>query len=335
MRKAFITALLILTCPCTLFAGEFVVEKAMKGITLSGYTRSKTTVTVSAEVSGKVLRVNYDMGETIGKKPFYEIDPTFINFQVESTRQSLKKLKTAIKKSESHVSYLQKEFKRIDTLHKGDKATEVKRDSAKESLDQARLEHEQIKIEKAVLDTALRELNERKRRHGIFASKGWIVVEKSVEPGEIVAPGTSLARVSDYRDLVIPLFVSREEFAAIKEFPETFDAGLEGKPVKTKIHWINPEFNEKTRKLNIELILSGYEGERRGGLAFSLPRRIGMEGLLIPKDAVVSRYENPKVTVKGTEKTVNVMILGETNGAFIIADNPELPIGTELVKGSL
>lgn len=334
MRKTFVASVLVLLCPCVLFAQEFMVREARKDITLIGYTRSKTTVTVSSEVSGKVLRVNYDVGETIGKKPFYEIDPTFVGFQVENTLQSLKKLKTSIKKSESNIAYLEKEFNRIDTLHKGDKATEVRRDSAKESLDQAKLEHESILIEKASLNTALRELKERKRRHSIFASKGWIVVEKRVESGEVVASGTPLARVADYRELVIPLFVSGEEFEAIKKLSNTFDASLEKRPVKAKIHWVNPEFNEKTRKLNIELILSGYEGERRGGLAFSLPLRIGMDGLLIAKEAVVSRYENPRITLKATKKTVNVIILGETNGAYIIADDPNLPVGTELVKGN-
>lgn len=333
MRKTIRFAIILLLTPLVLSAQEPTVQKAKKDITLSGYTRSKTTVTVSSEVSGKVLRVNYDVGRTITKKPFFEIDPTFIGFQIESTLHSLKNLKTSIMQSESNVSYLDKEFKRIDKLHKGDKATEVKRDAAKESLDQAKLEHERILVEKAVSDTTLKELKERRKRHRIYAKRGWIVVGKLVEQGEIVESGTPLARVADYRELVIPLFVSREEFAAIGELPEEFTAELEGNPVQAKIHWINPEFNEQTRKLNIELILVGYKGEKRGGLAFSLPLRIDAEGLLIPKAAVVSRYENPRVTLKADGKAINVMILGETNGNYIIADDKRLAIGTELAGG--
>ena len=331
MRNILLFMIFLFLCPCLSFAGDkLIVQKAKKDITLTGYTRSKTTVTVSSEISGKVLRVNYDVGRTIGKKPFFEIDPTFINFQIKSARQSIKQLEISQQRMNSRVSYLRKEFNRIDKLHKGDRATEVKRDAAQEDLKQAKLEAQSLKSERAVLETTLKELQERKSRHNIYAPRGWIVVKKIVEASEIVSPNMPLAQVSDYRNLIVPLSVSGEELAALEKFPKEFDAWLEGKPVTASIKWINPEFNEKTRKLSIELILANYEEKGRGGLRFSLPLGIEAEGLIVPKAAVINRYDNPRVTIMETGKTINIMILGESDGFLVIAEDEHLSLGTEL-----
>ncbi len=308
------------------------IREARKEIHITGYTRGQTFITVSSEVAGKVLRANYDIGQTIGAKPFFEIDPTFIDLQIQSTLRAIDKINTSLKKSETNVAYLAKDFKRMDTLYQSDRVAEIERDAAENKLDQARLESEAIHLEKESLDTTLQELREKKARHAIYAPKGWIVLEKIAEKGEIVASGTPLARVGDYRQLVVPLAVDGEELAAIQNLDQVFPAQLENQPVKASIHQINPEFNEKTRKLNIELLLSDYEGEKRGGLVFKLPLAIEAQGVLAPRQAMINRYENPRVIIKGSQETVNVLILGENNGDFIIAEDKRLPIGTELER---
>jgi hypothetical protein len=312
-------------------ADPLVVKKAYKEIVLTGYTRSITTRTVSSEVSGRVLQVNYDVGHTIGDRPFYEIDPMFIDFQIERTLRVLSKTKVMLKKAQSNMAYLRKEFERLETLFKSDRIAAVKRDAAHESLEQAGFEAESIAVEKALLETELKELRERKRRHRIEVPRDWIVVQKNVEAGEVVAFGTPLARVADFRQLVIPIYMSTEELSALKTLPAVFWAQLEKKPVKAAIGWINPEFNENTRKLNIELILVGYHGEKRGGLVFHLPLDISIPGLLVPKPAVVSRYENPKVILQTTGEEVQVLVLGENDGSLIVAEDARLPVGTQLV----
>lgn len=325
--------LLILFFPCLSFGQDrLIVQSAKKEIAITGYTRSNASVIVSSEVSGKVLKVNYDIGEIVGEKPFLEIDQTFIDFQVESTGQSLNKIKAANKKNESRIAYLEKEFKRIDRLHKGDRATGVKRDAALEELDQAKLERNTLRAEKGLVNIALKELRERKSRHIIYAPKGWVITRKMVEPGEIISPNTPLANAGDYQNLVIPLFVSGQELDALRLLPEKFDGELEGRPVKTRLNWINPEFDEKTRKLSIELILVDYTGEKRGGLRFSMPLEIKAEGYRIHKSAVINRYENPRVKLKSTGETINIIILGESDNYLIIAENENLPVGTELLE---
>ena len=331
MRTASRLLFALLLFPMTATAQDVLrVEGARKEVVLSGYTRAQSTVTVSSEVSGKILRVNYEVGQIVDKSTFAEIDPTFVDFQLESTRQSLRSLEINLQKSASRIGYLEKEFTRIDRLFRGQSTSENQRDKAAEDLAQAKLESESIKVQIAEIKTMLAELSERRRRHRVSAPSGWIVTDKFVEGGEIVATGTALGRVADYRKLIVPLSVSGRELAAIRRLSSPAAAYLENQPVETAVNWVNPEFDEKTRKLNIEMIVRSYRGEKRGGLLFNLPLQIETEGLRVPKAAVITRYENPRVRIRSTGKEVRVMILGESNDHFIIANNQQLAPGVEL-----
>jgi hypothetical protein len=80
----------------------------------------------------------------------------------------------------------------------------------------------------------------------------------------------------------------------------------------------------------MELILRSYPGPKRGGLACRLALQTATEGLWIPKKAVVSRYENPRVFLKKSGAEVKVLVLGQTDKYLVIADEPQLPPGTLL-----
>ena len=312
-------------------ADIYKITRAEKRIVLTGFTRSETMMTLSSEVSGKVLVVNYDIGDIITKKPFVSIDPTFINFQIDQTRQSIKEIQVAEKMAEQNIRYLKKEFDRIDFLHKGDRATEVKLDAAENSLVQSRLERDELSVKRRMLEITLQELNEKKQRHHIFAPKGWIVVNRNVEIGEIIGPEAQLAQVADYQNLVVPLAVSSKELDAIQRLPKIFFANVNDKSVKARINWVNPEFNEHTRKLSIEIRLIEYDGVKRGGLSFSLPLNVQIDGLLVPKPAITRRYDNSRITLKTTGKAINVEVLGESSDHVIIANDSRLKPGIEIM----
>jgi RND family efflux transporter MFP subunit len=309
---------------------DLVVQPASRKITLTGYTRSQTTVTLSSEVAGKVLQINYEEGQVIGDLPFLSIDSTFVDLEIRSVQHTLEQLKITRNKRRSRVDYLDKEYRRIENLFRRGSSPESRRDTALEDLDQARLDLKAVGVEIAIAQTRLSELRERSSRHTIYAPAGWVVVAKQVEKGELVMVNTPVARVADFEKLVVPLSVSAQELAAIQALTPEFDVLLEGKPAKAAINWINPEFDEKTRKLSIELILRNYTGSRRGGLIIRLALKTDAEGLWIPKQAVTSRYENPRVFLKETGDEVKVLVLGQTDSHLIIADDPRLPPGTLL-----
>jgi hypothetical protein len=332
-RMLFLIPVLMLLSSSGLAQDRLIIEPAKTEIVLSGYTRSIKDATLSCEVPGRILSIHYDLGDTIIDKPFIEIDSTFIDFQIAGLEASLNKLKISSRQSRSRVAYLEKEFGRIEVLFKNDSTPEVRRDAAAEELTQARLAHDAIEQEYAVLEISLKELQEKKKRHTIFAPKGWMVVAKMAEVGEVIGPRTPLARVADYRDMVVPLSVSGEELVAIRDLGREFDALLEDEQVRARLHWVNPEFDERTRKLGIEVLIDRYLGDHRGGLRFSLPILLKAQGLSVPKEAVIKQYENPRIVLKNSGEVINVIIVGETKGHFVIADDDRLDVGTELEPG--
>jgi multidrug resistance efflux pump len=113
-------------------------------------------VTLSSEVGGRVIKINYDDGQVIGKLPFLSIDPTFIDLEISSTEQTLEQLKITHHKRRSRVGYLEKEFRRIDNLFRRGSSPESRRDTAREDVDQAQLDFKAIGVEIAVTKTRLR-----------------------------------------------------------------------------------------------------------------------------------------------------------------------------------
>lgn len=306
------------------------VQPAKRQTVLTGYTRARAMLTLSPEVSGKVLKVNYEEGDIVEKIPFAEIDTTFVDLEIESVRHGILKVDALREKNDSRTGYLKKEFERFERLYNEDRAPEVRRDAAREEYDQARLEQKTLAAEKATLLTRLEELKERRLRHRVMAPEGWVVVAKAVEGGEIVAAGKPLGRAADYRRLVVPLSVTGEELAVIRAMGDSFEVTVADRPGRATLNWVNPEFDEQTRKLGIELLIDSAVPEHRGGLKLTLPLLLDAEGVWIPKAAVVDRYENPRVMLKKGGEAIPITVLGETDGHLIVAADERLPAGTEL-----
>jgi len=141
-----------------------------------------------------------------------------------------------------------------------------------------------------------------------------------------------VARISDFRTLVVPLSVSDEEISALQDLPTEFDVHLAELPARAAIRWINLRFDEKSRKREIELLIRRFAGKKRGGLVCRIPLKIRTDGVRIPKAAVSNRYDNPRVFPASAGDPISVFILGESAEYFIIAHDPRLRPGTELLR---
>ena len=144
-----------------------------------------------------------------------------------------------------------------------------------------------------MLQITLRQHTEELARHKITGFKGWTVTACPLQAGEYVQAGTPLAEVSNYSSLMVPFSLSAEEMAAFKSLPQSFDGTLIGTPVKARINFINPKFDEKTRKLELELVIKDYTGDRHGGLKFATLIRVKSEGIRVPKAAVKNPLRQP------------------------------------------
>ena len=338
---------------------EWPVEKATKEVMLRGYTRSIKRAVISAEVGGRVVQVNYEVGDSLSEIPFARLDSAFVDFDIQSTRLAISQLGIQIKQMDSRIAYLEKDDQRKESLFVKGRTTEVIRDAASQALDQARLDRKRLMTQQRALEVTLKRKQEEKSRHIISGPQGWVVTERRVERGEVIQAGSPLAVIQDFRNMVIPLSVSPDELQAIRSKAESagrqnkkrllkksdlekgvlkageppadrFTMFLEGRRVMASIYTINPEFDEESRKINIQLRIHGYGETHRGGLQCLLPLTVSSQGLKIPIDAVQNRYENPKVFIKGSGASVSVTILDTVENGVIVAEDQRLFPGTLL-----
>ncbi len=305
MTHRFVTVVLILLSlplplhaapTCTALPSEILVR-------LTGFTRARASMDIVSEVSGRCLEVRADVGQSVpADGVFARIDPTFIKLQLEANR-------VALQQARLQLRFDEREVKRARRLLS-------ERASSQARLDQLELQRDQDKLKLAGLATEHRRLKETLARHTVPAPAGWLVMQRSLEPGQWVTAGMPLARSGDYKTLIVPLAVTVPELMRLQaqkrielSFP---DLGIRG--VAT-LHRVSPRFDPATRKVHLELLIDNETlarlPRRQGGMRVEVHLTMAdpMHALRIPAAAVVERYEEDWLT-RENGRRVRVIVLG-------------------------
>jgi RND family efflux transporter MFP subunit len=298
----------------------FAARPAMRKISLIGYTRSRHTMEIVSEESGRCVKVTVDVGDRIGSEGVFAIlDTTFIDLAIKKNQVNQKRL-------DNLITYHTKEVRRYTDLVESETAAESKLDSLENVRDQAVFEIQDLKVQEA-------ELKERRARHHSKIPSGWTVTERTVEPGEWVSVGERLGRAGDFSALLVPFSLSPEEYNALKKqnspirlfFP---DEGEAGAAPEASLERISLAFDPETRKINVDLTVSEGLSEKRGGLRAELTVMVPdpSGAVLVPASAVVERYEEFWLT-RHDGKKVRVVFLGNGPQGAIRVRSPEISHG--------
>ncbi len=204
--------------------------------------------------------------------------------------------------------------------------SESRLDGAKHTLDQSELSLAELMQDKAALEVSLAELLERLNRQYIKVPVGWSITSKPLETGELINVGQPIATAGDFRQLIVPVFADNEQLKSLQSKADV-DIFLNGKPHKAVVSRVNPAFDERTRKREVELLINtgGI-----GGMFVEIPVKAYTDGFMVHQDTITNRYANPKVRIKQTGKSVKVNVLGKDGEMVLIGSTPELQIGMEL-----
>jgi RND family efflux transporter MFP subunit len=288
------------------FAEEALVtaQPAFQQELLSGFTRERTRLVLSAETSGRVVEVNGDVGDiTVGGEPFACLDPTFIGLELAANQAEKQAL-------EVDLAYFRKEVKRIRQLLAQKSSSESQLDAAVRNLDKTRVQLESLEI-------AGRTLQERKQRHCIRPPAGWRIISRQVEPGEWINAGEPVVEVGDYRTLLVPFALSMDEYRALQAQGDDLRLRLpqQGGEVSASLLRVSPAFDDTSRKIAVELEIGEGVAERRGGLRAELALAIPLNSgaVVVPESALLQRYEQYWLMPPEGE-AVRVVYLGRDTG---------------------
>ncbi|MFT5727138.1 MAG: membrane fusion protein (multidrug efflux system) [Desulforhopalus sp.] len=309
------------------YGSEYITPKPYERTTLlTGFTRPRQVINVSSEVSGKCIAVYAEVGNPIPPPGILaDIDDTYIRLDFESNRLERERVQRQLVTEK-------KMLQRYTTLREKNSATQAKLDEVKLSADL----HE-LAIQG--LNNKHQRLSETLDRHKIKVPEGWLLIERMIEAGEYVQPGQSIAKLGDFKQLIIPFALSFTEMNALKK-RKSITLFLPDLNIQTtaRIYRISPAYVEATKKISIELIIDNKKEKSsaaiRGGLRAELKIRLKetKSTFILPFSSVINRYDAYWV-VNEQEERIKVIYLGTTDdGVSAIVSAPELSETDKLFK---
>lgn len=291
-------------------------EAATQQQVLTGYTRARTVLSLSAEESGRVEKVFADIGDPVpGDGRFACLDDTFL--KLEQQGNQVEQARTKV-----DIDHFRKQVNRYHSLIKSNSSAQIQLDESQRVLDSNIKQLEELKIQSQVLA-------ERLSRHCVSAPAGWLTMDRLVEPGQWVAKGQQVARTGDFSRLLIPFALSNAEFQALQQIKKLTvrlpDLGID---LAAHVERISPVFDEASRKIPVELEVSDGLEDHRGGLRAELRLRLPLSSgaVVLPAAALSERYEQYWLKREdGSE--VKVVYLGRDGTDRVQVVSPDIAPG--------
>lgn len=220
--------------------------------------------TLSAEVAGKIAKINFESGADVKAGDFLlEIDASVEDAQLVGAVASTKRARTA--------------FERAERLRKDLAVSQESFEAAQEALARAEAE-----------EKALRATIAKKRILAPFGGKLGI---RQVSLGQYVSPGTPLVPLYAldpvYADFALPqnalsqLSLGLKVSVTVDAFPDRVFEGV--------VTGIDPQIENATRTVAVRATLANQSGELRPGMFTHIEIDIGtpQDALIIPQTAIM------------------------------------------------
>lgn len=258
-------------------AATAVMKETNGNLELVGTAQASKEVSVASESSGKIVQVNFRMGDFVAKgKVLARIDDTYKRLAYENAKLTYDKSKD--------------DYQRNLTLHKGDAISDTQLRDIKMTFDNAAIQ----------LANAKKQWDDTK----ITAPFSGYISAQNTELGAYVNAGTVIAGITDISELKVVLDVSESSAYELRPGQQvniTTDVHPEAE-YKGRISNISPKASTShTYPVEI-LIPNNGKDKLKAGTYVNVNVNTGKSGkaLMIPRDAIVSSVKDPSVyVVKG------------------------------------
>jgi RND family efflux transporter MFP subunit len=261
--------------------------------------------TVAAQISGRVVAVNFDVGDSVKKgQVIVRIDPTEVNQFYAASQAQVAQAAAALRNAKA-------QYERTQRL------VEQKFMSAA-AMDKAQADYQAAKAQLAVAEAGSGQAAATRGYATVTAPYSGVVSARLVELGEMVVPGKPIMTGFDPRELRVTASMPQYQLDAVRRLAS---ASVEFPALKKRVQAIRvtilPAADAQTHTTPVRLDLpAGIEGLYPGMFArayFAVGR---VKKLLIPASAVAQRSEVAGVYVVGEagELRFRQIRLGEAVG---------------------
>jgi RND family efflux transporter MFP subunit len=265
---------------------------------------------VSAEEMGTVEKIVRDKGAAVAAgEPILELDRDLLRAELAAA---------AAKRETEEYNY-----DKVKQLFDAGKISRIELLQADTAFEQAKARHDEAKLrfERAVVKSPF----------------DGVVADRHVEPGELVIPGTRVARVIDPYVLKLEGYVTEREVAwlTVGEAAEVHLDGVE-RPATGELVWVGFEARPGSGKFPIEIDVANPDLAYRSGVIGRavLVKREHQDVLAIPRDAVMPARDGQRVfVVEDGRARMRLVELGPSQGLMVAVTTGLAPGELLVVRG--
>lgn len=294
LATCLVLALLVLGAGCTGTAPAAVhaPPPPVHAVTVAPQTvvpRSMATAQILAnresnlrsETAGRVVAVMADAGERV------EEGQVLLRLDVGRPASAAQAANAAVAQSEARLNQAERELARTETLVKTGGLPEQRLDDARDSV---RLASAARKAAQAEAQLARRGLTEAVIR----APFSGTIVERTVELGEYLGPGSPLLTLADTSLLKARVLLDPREAldVSIGARAQVFAYARPGEEFGGRVVRVGEVIDPRTRRLPVEIELDDHENRLRPGLVarFSVQTGDPKEVIQVPLDGIFERF---------------------------------------------
>lgn len=282
---------------------------------LDGTVEAINRSTVSAQTSGRVLEINYDVDD------FVEKGAVLVRLHSTSQQADLDSAKASLDGANSRYIEARDEQKRVAELYKKKLLSKSKLDAANATLASTQ---SMVKSAQARLTQAQEQLS----NTVIKAPYSGIVIERSVEPGEMATLGQPLMTGISLEKLRVSVTVPQRVITAVRESGRATILFDNGHSIESDDIVFFPYADPQTNSFRVRILMDeSVEGIFPGmytKVAFTLGT---VERLLVPSEAIAYRSELTGIYVVGENGKVR---LRQVRLGKQIGDDVEILAGAEV-----
>ncbi len=287
--------------------------KLEQKLPLTGVLLPNNSVDIVAEVSGKVISVNKELGEYINANSTLAI----IDYTVPESQ--FKQAEAQVLSTENNLKIVKSNLKSDKILFENGDISELEYENSQLTVNNAEAQYLSAL---AALSAAKKSFEDTRIKSPISG----IVSRKNIEFGTMVAMGTTVYRVVDLSVLKIRVSIPQEMINRVKINDKAIVkiSALEGRSFYGIVKRISPQADESTGGFMVEIHVVNKDNVIKAGMTAKIDLILSKNEntLAIPEYALVNKNdENYVYRINGDFAELTKIDIGESYGENIVVKN--------------
>lgn len=313
----------------------------------TGRTQPLRQVSVRSRSEGQLLSLRVDVGDRVTEgQSLGQIDNTLLqafldqaraellsrDSEVAGARAEVNRARSQVEQERLNLQQTEVDAQRLQNLFEegavSRQEAELAQTAAETAAQTLRIAQEQVRTNQRAVETAearveaqaqvIREAEERLSFAELTAPLSGVVLERVLEPGDLVQPGELILRIGDLSQVVVMVQLTDQDLAQVS-LGQTVEVNLDAypdRPLQGQITQISPAADASSGLVPIEISIPNPEDQFGSGLFARVRIPQGRQDrIVVPESAVQSPDQDPQVfVVQGDEEIVEVRARGITVG---------------------